>query len=59
MTYVALRKESVDRNLTSIVYHTNKYVALRKESVDRNVWCSSGGAFARPVALRKESVDRN
>ena len=33
---VALRKESVDRNSTSIVSVTANVVALRKESVDRN-----------------------
>ena len=56
---VALRKESVDRNiwrcLMSVVF---LLVALRKESVDRNcyaVFCHFGGI----VALRKESVDRN
>ena len=57
--WVALRKESVDRNhlKTDIAFCSR--VALRKESVDRNglgaVICN------RPnkVALRKESVDRN
>ena len=34
---VALRKESVDRNLFYSQYrHLTKHVALRKESVDRN-----------------------
>ena len=34
---VALRKESVDRNLVSLSYKEVLYmVALRKESVDRN-----------------------
>ena len=55
---VALRKESVDRNVYIILQKTHIVVALRKESVDRNerfqiaVHCVS-------VALRKESVDRN
>ena len=33
---VALRKESVDRNVDSIDYIVDYAVALRKESVDRN-----------------------
>ena len=33
---VALRKESVDRNATSVVFALLAVVALRKESVDRN-----------------------
>ena len=55
---VALRKESVDRNLDTRNNRHCRRVALRKESVDRN-----RGAFLTPlpfpVALRKESVDRN
>ena len=35
--YVALRKESVDRNIVSRSSSTIVMVALRKESVDRNV----------------------
>ena len=55
---VALRKESVDRNLIGCVDRAIDIVALRKESVDRNFlellpWGAGG------VALRKESVDRN
>ena len=35
--YVALRKESVDRNVPGAAYDGNiQAVALRKESVDRN-----------------------
>ena len=34
---VALRKESVDRNLDTVQIKIVKMVALRKESVDRNV----------------------
>ena len=34
---VALRKESVDRNVTAFDVLTVSAVALRKESVDRNV----------------------
>ena len=56
---VALRKESVDRNSTSIVSVTaNVDVALRKESVDRNL-VSRLNKNLLLVALRKESVDRN
>ena len=56
---VALRKESVDRNLWwGVRKAVGSLVALRKESVDRNTrsfpWDLMGG-----VALRKESVDRN
>ena len=55
---VALRKESVDRNLRGGNGHNVNRVALRKESVDRNTSCTSIGRPKR-VALRKESVDRN
>ena len=34
--YVALRKESVDRNIIGCPMLINSVVALRKESVDRN-----------------------
>ena len=56
---VALRKESVDRNIHNYGNGFPKQVALRKESVDRN---SQFGVVFRvngKVALRKESVDRN
>ncbi len=58
VVYVALRKESVDRNISLIYQQAKVCVALRKESVDRN------GIRVLPrsvmwVALRKESVDRN
>ena len=59
MRVVALRKESVDRNILLIPLITLLImVALRKESVDRNLaWhCMSEDVS---VALRKESVDRN
>ena len=58
LRFVALRKESVDRNFpgtNTILYMT---VALRKESVDRNI-CQRIGIRVDKVALRKESVDRN
>ena len=58
-TYVALRKESVDRNNTkSANFKACITVALRKESVDRNIF-QCGVVAGRLVALRKESVDRN
>ena len=57
--HVALRKESVDRNIQSAYTFSGVVaVALRKESVDRN-----RNKFIvntnEAVALRKESVDRN
>ena len=55
---VALRKESVDRNICIMLIVHNSRVALRKESVDRNNddFSVESGEM---VALRKESVDRN
>ena len=56
---VALRKESVDRNIPAFrLCDVLSTVALRKESVDRNT-NSSIVNVAAGVALRKESVDRN
>ena len=56
---VALRKESVDRNVNSRLHSLPAIlVALRKESVDRNLWWGVRKAVGS-VALRKESVDRN
>ena len=58
-TTVALRKESVDRNVIGAERdHVGALVALRKESVDRNT-CTVVSAMSAVVALRKESVDRN
>ena len=56
--FVALRKESVDRNNTESANIRACIVALRKESVDRNNNKKKGIKDAQ-VALRKESVDRN
>ena len=56
---VALRKESVDRNVQRISPTKNTLVALRKESVDRNCDSDPVTDKAWAVALRKESVDRN
>ena len=55
---VALRKESVDRNLAVWAVEQASSVALRKESVDRNVVMLLL-LTSLTVALRKESVDRN
>ena len=55
---VALRKESVDRNLDIDYYKSWNHVALRKESVDRN-FDLEPIKNAEAVALRTESVDRN
>ena len=56
---VALRKESVDRNLSmSLKILILPGVALRKESVDRNKYVVQCRKVCN-VALRKESVDRN
>ena len=59
-TTVALRKESVDRNMRMTLIFLFSPVALRKESVDRNHY-QGQAVFAGclRVALRKESVDRN
>ena len=56
---VALRKESVDRNMCSGCSGSLRAVALRKESVDRNTLTVRNCSGADLVALRKESVDRN
>ena len=57
--YVALRKESVDRNCSRCHSRLPSIpVALRKESVDRNITNELLTAL-KTVALRKESVDRN
>ena len=57
---VALRKESVDRNVNSHSSTRRKViVALRKESVDRNSTYVIRLPRCQVVALRKESVDRN
>ena len=58
LMYVALRKESVDRNACFASCGYVSRVALRKESVDRNAKIMNVLNGLR-VALRKESVDRN
>ena len=57
--FVALRKESVDRNSIVSASLTVSTVALRKESVDRNTLSKNPMISVDKVALRKESVDRN
>ena len=56
---VALRKESVDRNLLTLC----RFLPCRKSLSARRAWIemSVGGSVAEVdyVALRKESVDRN
>ena len=42
---VALRKESVDRNILVLEVSPGQVVALRKESVDRNTVLVVMGAF--------------
>ena len=59
MGAVALRKESVDRNIICLSFFAKSIVALRKESVDRNCADLRLVAPLHAVALRKESVDRN
>ena len=56
---VALRKESVDRNVLCLLHTVMQLVALRKESVDRNHDRFIARGQLPTVALRKESVDRN
>ena len=46
---VALRKESVDRNLSARAFAKQNHVALRKESVDRN----SGKAVGAHAPARR------
>ena len=59
LSYVALRKESVDRNIKEDVSYNIKETSLSA----RRAWIEiiKKGRARRPgqVALRKESVDRN
>ena len=45
---VALRKESVDRNIRDLLPGGGIFVALRKESVDRNVKIMNVSSGLRP-----------
>ena len=56
---VALRKESVDRNILAAMMPANRLASLSA----RRAWIEIGPAYQSQaqtaVALRKESVDRN
>ena len=56
---VALRKESVDRNLDTmqIVVVVMKSLSARRAWIEINMSCNAAKFWV--VALRKESVDRN
>ena len=57
--FVALRKESVDRNHKDLTQWFRNYGSLsaRRAWIEiSSVWCT---CLRAPVALRKESVDRN
>ncbi len=56
---VALRKESVDRNLLVkiLVKSHRKSLSVRRAWIE--IWHIHGFLHGLPVALRKESVDRN
>ena len=59
MTFVALRKESVDRNMLNIgtLRSTHKSLSARRAWIEISV--SRYTPTPNRVALRKESVDRN
>ena len=57
MVKVALRKESVDRNIEKECLKGTTSVALRKESVDRNNSITATRTFEFDVTLRKESME--
>ena len=55
---VALRKESVDRNLLSPSFMTSQKVALRKESVDRNFYYADRDAdWVRSLSARRAWIE--
>ena len=56
---VALRKESVDRNLDVDYYKTREHRSLSARRAWIEIKALHGFFFMCPVALRKESVDRN
>ena len=56
---VALRKESVDRNVGSRAVVGLCLVSLSARRAWIEIRCLLVSAFTKPVALRKESVDRN
>ena len=55
---VALRKESVDRNLVGCINRAVNIVALRKESVDRNFSsCSSLASSTLSLSARRAWIE--
>ena len=56
---VALRKESVDRNISSLIPSPTKFPSLSARRAWIEILISSVISRQTPVALRKESVDRN
>ena len=56
---VALRKESVDRNVESIDYIIEYVKSLSARRAWIEMYYGHDLTFADGVALRKESVDRN
>ena len=56
---VALRKESVDRNIGASYGRTAKMVALRKESVDRNgeIRYSHAGKLLKSLSARRAWIE--
>ena len=58
--YVALRKESVDRNACYAINNKRKEVALRKESVDRNKdTCLSSRLMHQSLSARRAWIEIN
>ena len=56
---VALRKESVDRNLANLVAGYGSITSLSARRAWIEIWHRSSNGRTMGVALRKESVDRN
>ena len=56
---VALRKESVDRNLEEGESEPENQMSLSARRAWIEIHCARGTCNACQVALRKESVDRN
>ena len=56
---VALRKESVDRNVRSYFLGSRVPVSLSARRAWIEIWKAEEKTYLDNVALRKESVDRN
>ena len=56
---VALRKESVDRNIKAVVSYNIKETSLSARRAWIEIKCRYLPGYNQKVALRKESVDRN